>query len=121
MPSYYPDELAWPPSRVDVAPGSPPALVVRIAGRADNHERLVIVETLSSQPRTTTGLLAPGQVMGTNQVTVAGRPAVLSRVLVATREWHDLAWEQAGRRITLRYAGPVDTLLLMAGSFHPRQ
>lgn len=120
MPGYYPDELAWPPARVDVSPGSPPAVAVRITGRDGVAHRLVIVETLSPEPRALAGLLPAGELMGTNVVTLAGHAAVLSRVLVGTREWHDLSWTQAGRAITLRYAGPVDRLMLIAGSLARR-
>jgi hypothetical protein len=120
MPGYYPDELDWPPARVDVAPGSPAALAVRIAGRDGDAERLAIVETLAARAHPPADLLAAGQLMGSNDVTVGTHAAVLARVLVGTREWHDLAWLQEGRRITLRYAGPVERLLLIGGSLERR-
>jgi hypothetical protein len=105
---------------VDVAPGPPLVIVVRVGGRGSEGERLVIVETLSPERRPTSSVLPAGEPMGTNEVTVGGQAAVLSRVLLGTREWHDLAWSQAGRRITLRYAGPVDRLMLIAGSLARR-
>jgi hypothetical protein len=120
MPGYYPDELGWPPARVDVAPGTPPAVAVRVAGRGAEGERLAIVETLSPETRPPASLLPEGERLGTNAVIVGRHAAILARVLLGTREWHDLSWTQAGRGITLRYSGPVDRLLLIGGSLARR-
>src|SRR5512139_3062881 len=42
MPGYYPDELRWPPARVEVTSARPTTVAVRIAGRGGDAERLAI-------------------------------------------------------------------------------
>jgi hypothetical protein len=119
MPGYYPDELRWPPLRIELAPTRPPAVAVRIASRDGDPDRLAVVEAMG--PGAPPPVLLPaGETMETSPVVVGGGPAVLSRVLLGTRELHDLSWSQGGRSIVLRYAGPVDRLLLIAGSLERR-
>jgi hypothetical protein len=120
MPGYYPDELRWPPERVEVSGLEPVAVAVRVNGRDGDRARLAVVQTVHADTAPPATLLPPGESMATSAVTVGGRPATLSRLLLGARELHDLSWSQGGRRITLRYAGPVDRLLLIAGSLARR-
>lgn len=115
LPGYYPDEWRWPPARVEASASGPVSVSVRIAGRGGG-ERLVIVQSIEGPAAPPPALLSPGEVMETTDVTVAGRPARLVRRLVGTRRVHDLSWDQGGRRVTLRHAGPVQQLLLTAHS-----
>jgi hypothetical protein len=116
MPGYYPDDLRWPPRRVEVAHTRPPAVAVRVAGADGDADRLAIVQTLGGQAAPPPALLPAGRPMQATPVTLGTHEATLTRVLLGTRELHDIAWSQGGRRITLRFAGPVDRLLLIAGS-----
>jgi hypothetical protein len=120
MPGYYPDDLGWPPARIEVSALRPTAVAVRVTGNDGDRDRLAIVQTVEADAAAPSGLLPAGQPMEASPVTVGSHAAVLSRVLVGTRELHDLSWSQGGRRITLRYAGPVDRLLLMGGSLARR-
>jgi len=120
LPAYYPEEFSWPPRRVEATSVAPVALAVRIAGRADGQVRLSLVQAPDDGSRAPASLLPRGQDMAVNDVRVGAHRATLTRLLLGTREFHDLAWSQAGRRITLRYSGPVDRLLLIAGSIERR-
>ena len=119
LPGYYPEELAWPPRRVEATSVEPVAVAVRIAGRLDRRERLSIVQTLGGAS-TPSALLPPGTPMGANEVAVGRHRGTLVRLLIGPEELHDVTWLQAGRRVTLRYSGPVDRLLLLAGSLERR-
>jgi hypothetical protein len=117
LPGYYPEELQWPPFRVEASGTSPVTAILRIGGRDDGRERLVIAQSLGGASAPPRDELPPGRVLGTpTAVRVGAHPAQLARVLVGPRELHDLWWDQDRRRITLRYAGPVQQLLLIAGS-----
>jgi hypothetical protein len=120
MPAYYPDELRWPPRRVEVSAARPTTVAVRIAGRDGSGERLALVQTVGAHVPPPPALLPPGERMETTPVALGGRQATLARVLVGSRELHDLWWDQDGRRVTIRYSGPVDRLLLIAGSLERR-
>jgi hypothetical protein len=120
LPAYYPEEFAWPPRRVEATSVSPVALAVRVAGKADGQERLSLVQARDDGRRVPAALLPRGRELGVNDVPVGAHRGTLTRLLLGTRELHDLAWTQAGLRITLRYTGPVDRLLLIAGSIERR-
>ena len=121
MPGYYPDELRWPPARVEVGAAGPAAVAVRITGSDGDPDRLVIVQTIGAEGTPPSSVLPAGEPLGTSAVTVGSHPAVLARILLGTREVHDVSWTQDGRRIVLRYAGPVDRLLLMAASLRAQK
>lgn len=120
LPGYYPEELQWPPSRVEVSPTEPATVVLRIAGRDSGADRLIVAQSIGGLASVPSYLLAPGRTIGTTKILVGTRPARLVRVLLGPRELHDLSWDHDGRRITLRYSGPVDRLLLLAGSLERR-
>lgn len=116
LPAFYPEDLRWPPSRVEASASAPTTVLVRVRAREGGGEKLVVAQCLGCFDEPPTDLLPPGRVLGTSEVRVGTNAARLVRLLVGTREVHDLAWDQGGRRITLRYAGPVQQVLLMAGS-----
>jgi hypothetical protein len=119
LPEYYPEGLAWPPRRIEATADEPLAVAVRIAGRGRVGERLSVVQTLGGAS-TPSDLLPPGTRLGANEVAVGRHRGTLVRLLIGTQELHDVTWLQAGRRVTLRYSGPVDRLLLIAGSLERR-
>src|SRR5450759_1285965 len=56
-------------------------------------------------------------VLTTNAVTLGRHPATLTRVLAPSGQLlHDVWWDQGPRRLTLRYSGPVEELILIATS-----
>lgn len=116
LPGYYPEDLLWPPARVEASIGKPQTVVVRIAAREDRRERLVVAQSLGAAVAPPAALLPAGQPIESTQVAVGNRPARLARVLLGPREVHDLSWDQDGRRVTLRYSGPVQQLLRMGAS-----
>jgi hypothetical protein len=120
LPAYYPDELAWPPRRVEASTATPPTLVLRIAARADGRDRLVLAQSISGSTPPPAALLPAGEVMDRNDVQFEHARARLVRVLLGPQEWHDLSWNQGGRLITLRYSGPVWQLLLIGRSLESR-
>jgi hypothetical protein len=120
MPGYYPDELAWPPMRIDASGLGPVTVAVRIRGRADGAERLTVVQSLGGASPAPEDLLPRGQPMASSPVQVGAHEGTLVRLLLDTRELHDVSWAQGGRHITVRFTGPVDQLLLIARSLERR-
>jgi|BarGraNGADG00212_1021973.scaffolds.fasta_scaffold00826_7 hypothetical protein len=117
VPAYYPDTMAWPPARIDLWPGPPTSVALRILGRADGRERLVLVQSLHAPASPPDELLPAVHVLTTNAVTVGRHPATLTRVLAPSGQLlHDVWWDQGPRRLTLRYSGPVEELILIATS-----
>lgn len=122
LPAFYPDTLAWPPSRVDAWPGPPVVVALYMDARADGHERLVLVESLGTPAPPPPALLPPGQVLTTIEVPIGSRTAVLTRAVAPGGEVvHDVSWDHGTRRLTLRYHGPVEELLLIAASLERTQ
>jgi hypothetical protein len=116
LPGYYPEDLRWPPTRIEVSRSVPPTVVIRVAGRDGARERLVVAQCIRGTASPPPDLLPPGQAMETTRVQLGSTTAHLVRVLLGPRELHDVWWDQRERRITLRYTGPVRQLLLMAES-----
>ena len=122
-PAFYPDTLAWPPARIDAWPGPPVVVALHVNGRADGRERLVIVQSFRSPAAPPPVLLpAPVQVLTTTDVRIEGRAGVLTRLVAPGGEvMHDVSWDHGTRRLTLRYHGPVEELLLIAASLERSQ
>jgi len=120
LPAYYPDELAWPPASIEVSATEPPTVLVRLAGRDGGRDRLVVAQSIGWETPPPAGFLPPAQELGSADIALGGHRARLSRVLLGPHEMHDLRWDQDRRRVTLRYRGPVDTLMLVAASLERR-
>ncbi len=123
LPAFYPDTLAWPPARIDAWPGPPVVVALHVNGRADGRERLVIVQSFQSPAAAPPVLLpAPVQLLTTTDVRIEGRAGVLTRLVAPGGEvMHDVSWDHGTRRLTLRYHGPVEELLLIAASLERSQ
>ena len=121
MPGYFPDTLAWPPTRID-ATTAPPAVAVRVSGRRDAGERLVVYQSIETPSDPPASLLAPAELLESADVTIAGRAAVLARVATADgRLLHEVRWTHGSRRIVIRFAGPVEQLMSIASSLERLQ
>ena len=116
LPPYFPDTLAWPPARVEVLLGPPPAVVLGFTGRDGAGERLVIVQTLAGGPPPAE--LWPAMTRLTSSlVTLSGGDAELWRVLGADGAfWQELEITVGGRRVGLRSQGSIEDLVRMARS-----
>lgn len=123
VPTSYPDSLVWPPVRVDTWPGPPTAVAIHVRGRESGPERLVLVQSIGAPATPPAVLLPPVQVLVTVDVIVGRHAATLTRVQAHSGlVLHDLSWDDGTRRVTMRYAGPVEELLLIAASLertHP--
>jgi hypothetical protein len=117
VPTDLPGALAWPSVRVDAWPGPPVSVAVHVAARSDGRERLIVVQSIESPAPPPEVLLPPVQVLMTVDVLVGRRAATLTRALAPGGQLlHDLSWAQGTRRVTMRYVGPVEDLLLIAAS-----
>jgi hypothetical protein len=117
VPASPPDSLDWPPARVDAWPGPPTSVAIRVRGRSDGREQLVVVQSIGAPASPPDVLLEPMQELLTMRVPVGAHSAALTRGLApGGRVLHDLSWDEGSRRLTIRYAGPVEELLLIAAS-----
>lgn len=119
LPAYFPDRLAWPPADVRTATGPPRSAALLFEGRGGSLDRLLLVQTLSVGPAPRT-LLPRGEEFDPRKIEVKGRPARLHDVRLPSGEvWQELSLTVGERRVTLRYEGPGNELLRMAGSLLP--
>lgn len=117
IPSYYPDTLSWPPSRIEVAPGPPPVTAIHVTRRDRDREVLVVCQSTGVPADPPGWLLPPLEVLQEVEVEVGTRKGRLVRRLTpGGLVVHDLSWTQGERRFTLRYEGAVEDLLRMAHS-----
>jgi hypothetical protein len=103
VPSSLPGGLAWPPARVDAWPGPPPSVAIRVLGREDGGERLVLVQSIGTPAAPPEALLPPVQALMAVEVTVGRHTATLTRALAQSGQLlHDLSWDEGACRLTLR-------------------
>jgi hypothetical protein len=123
VPASCPASVEWPPARVDAWPGPPTSVAIRARGRSDAGERLVLVQSIGAPAPPPAALLEPLQELMTVEVRVGSHPATLTRGLAPSGHVvHDLWWDEGSRRVTVRYSGPVEELLLIAAGLqrtHP--
>jgi hypothetical protein len=123
VPASLPRSVEWPPCRVDTWPGPPISVVIHARGRADARDRLVLAQSIGSPAPPPAILMEPLQELTTIDVPVGRHTATLTRGLASSgRLLHDLSWIAGTRRVVIRYAGPVEELLLLAASLertHP--
>ncbi len=118
LPTTLPPSVAWPPDRIDAWPGPPVAVAVRFRSRDGSRDGMVLVESIGARVQAPEALLAPVQVLMTlNDVPIDGVPGTMTRALAPGGQLlHDLWWDQGGRRLVLRSAGPVEDLLQVAAN-----
>jgi hypothetical protein len=119
LPAYFPDTLAWPPERIRVLPGKPPAVSLTLTGRDGAEARLVLAQTigpgeLSDRLLPVAGALDESPVALPRAEGGQGR---LRRVVGPDGAiWRELSWTQAGRSLVARSKGSLEELLRMARS-----
>jgi hypothetical protein len=124
VPTSYPPSIAWPPSRIDVWPGPPVSVAVHFTGRAGEPDQLIVVESIWARALPPVALLQPVDTLMTVQdLPLRTHTATMTRELASNGQLlHDLSWDQGGRHLVLRYAGPVEDLLVVAADLeriHP--
>ena len=118
LPTALPPSVDWPPFRIDAWPGPPLSVALHANRRFEPREHLVIVESIGAPAPPPGLLLEPLQALLVTDVAVGPHRGVLTRGLErGGRLVHDLAWDVGTRRMTLRYAGPVEELLQLAAAF----
>jgi len=116
LPSYFPEELVWPPEEIATAGRS---VALRFRGR-DAGLALVLVEGPADGGVSAT-LLPRGEPFHTVDFDLGGRPARLVDLrLPPDGTWHELSFVEAGRRVVLRFRGPSELFLRMAESIRTR-
>jgi hypothetical protein len=116
LPAYFPDTLDWPPQRIRVLAGQPPAVVLQVAARAGGETRLVLAQTIGPG-EIPERLLPPAGALDDTTVAVAGSQARLRRIVGPDGQiWREVAWTQGGRTLVARSKGNLDELLRMVRS-----
>jgi hypothetical protein len=118
VPSFFPDEIAWPPSRVLRAPGEGRPVALVFQERTTPRVRLLIAQAIDGDVALPPVLVPPLPVLASRALEVNGAPARLDEVLDDDRVLLDLTCLAEGRRIRLRYAGDERSLLRIARSLH---
>ena len=118
VPTSYPAAIAWPPARIDVWPVPPVSVAVHFNGRAGERDLLILVQSIGARARPPAALLQPVETLMTvGDVPLPIHAATMTRELAPGGQLlHDLSWDQGSRHLVLRYAGPVEDLLLVAGN-----
>jgi hypothetical protein len=120
LPGYFPDTIAWPPERIRVLPGSPPAVALTLADRASGAPHLVLAQTIGPGP-IPERLLPAAAALDESPASIAradagGRGALRRIVGPDGAIWRELSWVQGGRTVVLRSSGSLEELLRMARS-----
>ena len=116
VPSYYPQELGWPPSAI-FAQGRPfPALVMEFVRAGGREAALVVSQSASSRPLLD-GRIRMDRVQESVRYSLKGRDAVLS-VGVSSRgeQVSRIVWTEGKYRIDLAAKAPPVELIKVAES-----
>jgi hypothetical protein len=117
LPAYYPDTLLWPPARIDAWPGPPTSVALRVSDRESRLERFVLIQSIEAPGEAPAALLDSVLVLDSADVAIGTRTGRLSRVLTSDGQvLHDVSWTHGVRRLTIRFRGPAEQLLLIAES-----
>jgi hypothetical protein len=116
LPAYFPDDLAWPASRILGRTRFPEALMVAFDSRETGRAALFLCQTWTSRP-CPAGLLPPLEVFHEVETRVDSRPARLAAGRSASGEiWEQVELRWGDRQVTLRLHGDTLDLLRMAAS-----
>lgn len=117
IPSYFPDTLRWPPSRIRVAYARPASVALDIVDRAMGEPFLVVCQTLDPQGSIAPQLIPDAFVLHTTETSIGRSQAWLRRVRSEDGElWTTVRWHSRGRELMLSYRGSVGEVLRMARS-----
>jgi hypothetical protein len=118
LPSSVPPSVGWPPARIDVWPEPPVSVAVHFPARPGGPDGLILVQSIGWRAAPPDAILPRVQVLMTvGDVSLGGPTGTMTRALAPGGQLlHDLSWDQGPRHLVLRYAGPVEDLLQVAGS-----
>jgi hypothetical protein len=115
VPSYYPDTIGWPPGEARLHMDGSAAIWCR--QRATGTLVLVVATAPPGRAAVSAGVLPAAVELQREAASVAGRPAVVSRVRSAGGSlWQQVQWRSRTQIILVRYRGTLDELLRIAGS-----
>jgi hypothetical protein len=118
LPAYFPDTLAWPPARIRVLPGSPPAVALVFTSRGGGEPRFVLAQSLGAD-EPSERLVPTASALDESRIAVGTAPGTLRRIIGDDGAlWRELRWTQGGRRMVARSKGTLDELIRMARSAH---
>lgn len=117
LPAYFPETLQWPTFAIRFSGRPSPAVALSFRGSEGSSQRLFVFQTLKDAGSFPQALLPPGPLLHSTAVPLDATEGRLSRIMGEDGEiWHEVAWEREGRRMALRFKGPVEELLRMARS-----
>ena len=117
LPSYFPDSLRWPPSRVRFTREDGGAVALDFLG-ADGAPALLLAQNVTSTQPIPDGIRDRLAVIQ-QQSAPLGDDAVLARVVAEDGTlWNQLEWTRDGRRFLLRGRGSLEDLIRMGRSIH---
>jgi hypothetical protein len=121
LPAYFPDTLRWPPATIRIHDGPPPSVALTFLDQS-GETVFVVYQSFGTPAAPPRELLPPMQALQSSRVALHDKDAELVRLLGADgRIWHDVAWRDEGRAVTLRFRGAVGELLTMARSTRERR
>jgi hypothetical protein len=117
VPSFFPDNIEWPPAEARVHTAGSAAIWCR---QRSGGGLALIVATAPPGTRGIATEVLPGAVeLQHEDTSLDGRPAVVSRVRdEAGAVWQQVQWKTPAQIILVRYRGTLDQLLRIAGSVH---
>ena len=116
LPAYFPDTIAWPPQKIRVLPGQPPAVALQLTARGGGEPRMLLAQSLGSG-EIPDRVLPPAGALDETAVAIAGTQGKLRRIVGPDGAvWREVEWAQGGRTVVLRSKGTLEELLRMARS-----
>jgi hypothetical protein len=116
LPAYFPDTLAWPPERIRVLPGAPPAVALVFTARGGGEPRFVLSQSLGAD-EPSERLVPAATPLDESRIAVGTAPGTLRRIIGPDGQpWRELRWTQDGRRLVARSKGSLEELIRMARS-----
>ena len=112
LPTYYPDDLEWPPGRLLLFPG--PSGSATVASRSTGAPALLIGVGAPGATVLPGKLLPPASVLQEGESTFGSERATVARVQDPDgRLWQQVSWSAHGRLIVVRYRGDLLRLTRM--------
>lgn len=117
LPAFYPQWLAWPPSRVRFVAGPPSIVAIDLGARETREPVLLFVQASTVDAAIPAQLLAAVTRVEEASERVSGNRATVATVrLPDGSRWRELAWSDGDARFVMRYRGHDADVLRMARS-----